>query len=46
MSLRDQAKQSIPKVLRTSFSQANALGQYFARIKFIFETKFDLKINF
>ncbi|XP_023340359.1 huntingtin-interacting protein 1-like [Eurytemora carolleeae] len=25
MSLRDQAKQSIPKVLRTSFSQANAL---------------------
>ena len=27
MSLRDQAKQSIPRVLRTSFSQANALGE-------------------
>ena len=26
MSLRDQAKQSLPRVLRTSFSQANSLG--------------------
>ena len=28
MSLRDQAKQSLPRVLRTSFSQANSLGSF------------------
>ncbi len=27
MSLREQAKQSLPRVLRTSFSQANAIGK-------------------